>query len=171
MKNTGDVGKWANSLQEAGLYVHWDDSGTIEYHDLEVDRQSPVIVAGKKKTILATLEGLEHLYTKDHPFVLKEGRSYKGALAEFAYHRVVEKTFFSGIQLKVTYHWHVFRLEIWESASFLLVYNYGNMGYHELHILTAGAFEDAQRMIDEAVDEFAHLGPMVWYHSLEERPE
>jgi len=71
----------------------------------------------------------------------------------------------------VTYHWHVFRLEIWESASFLLVYNYGNMGYHELHILTAGAFEVAQRMIDEAVDEFAHLGPMVWYHSLEERPE
>jgi hypothetical protein len=171
LKNSADLGRWANVLQDAGFHIQWDDSSTIEYHEIGVDRLSPVIVATKRETSLETLKGMEHLYTKGFPLVFEEGRSYKGGTAEFAYQQLGEKTFFTGIQLKVMNHWHVFRLELWETDRFLLVYNYGNMGYHELDILPACAYEEAHRLMEEAVGEFGHLGPLVWYHNLDERPE
>ncbi|MFP5109298.1 methyltransferase domain-containing protein [Neobacillus sp. C211] len=161
LENPADVGKWANSLSQANFQVQWDDCDIIDYHELGANKRSPIIVATKRQTGITTLEGMEHLYTKDHPIVLEAGKSYSGAKAEFAYHRLGEKTFKSGHYLDVPNHWHMFRFEIWETSSFLIVYNYGNMGHRHLDILSAGAYLEAQLLIEEAKEKSSHLGPIV----------
>ena len=168
-ENPADVGKWANSLKLANLHVQWDDCNIIDYHELGATKRSPIIVATKRETGITTIEGLEHLYTKDHPLVLEAGKSYSGAKAEFAYHRLGEKTIKSGHSLDVPSHWYVFRFEIWETSSFLLVYSYGNMGHRHLDILPVGANDDAQMLMEEAMGQYSHLGPIVKYDRLEER--
>ncbi|MEH7483122.1 class I SAM-dependent methyltransferase [Neobacillus drentensis] len=170
-ENPADVGKWANSLKQANLHVQWDDCDIIDYHELGTKKRSPIIVATKRETGITTLEGMEHLYTKDYPLVLEAGKSYNGAKAEFAYHRLGEKIFKSGHSLDVPGHWHVFRFEIWETSVFLLVYSYGNMGHRHLDILPAGADLDAQLLIEEAIVQYSHLGPIVQYDHQEDCPK
>jgi hypothetical protein len=171
VENPADLGKWANSLLKANLHVQWDDCDIIDYHEVGATKRSPIILATKTETGITTLEGMENLYTKDHPLVLEAGKSYSGAKAEFAYHRLGEKRFKSGHYLALPNHWYVFRFEIWETSGFLLVYSYGNMGHRHMDILPAGAYIDAQLKIEEATGQFIHLGPIVQYDNLEERPE
>ncbi|MDN3016144.1 methyltransferase domain-containing protein [Paenibacillus sp. BSR1-1] len=168
LENPADLGKWANSLNQVNLHVQWDKCDIIDYNEFGTDKCSPIVVVSKSETGLATQEGIECFYTKDHSIVLEAGESYSGAKAEIAYHRLGKKTFQSGYYLDVPNHWHVFRFEIWETKSFLLVYSYGNMGYRHLDILPAGAYEDAQSLIEEVMRQFSHLGPMVQYNNLED---
>ncbi|MGG3471449.1 methyltransferase domain-containing protein [Neobacillus pocheonensis] len=170
-ENPADVGKWANSLKQANLHVQWDDCDIIDYHELGTKKRTPIIVATKRETGITTIEGLEQLYTKDYPLVYEAGKSYSGAKAEFAYHRLGEKTFKSGHSLCVPNQWYVFRFEIWETSDFLLVYSYGNMGHRHLDILPSVANLDAQLLIEEAMGQYQHLGPTVQYDRLEDRPK
>ncbi|NRD79761.1 class I SAM-dependent methyltransferase [Bacillus sp. BRMEA1] len=169
LENPGDVGKWANLLKEAELHVKWEESGILEYRELGVSKRSPVILASKRVTRMSTLEGMELLYTKGDPVVLQSGRSYNGAKAEFAFHRFQEKAFRSGMYLDMTNHWYMFRFEIWETNGFLLVYSCGNAGHRQLDLLPAGAYKEAEQLLEAAAAPFRHLGPIVQYNSLEER--
>nr|WP_263327089.1 class I SAM-dependent methyltransferase [Neobacillus sp. Marseille-Q6967] len=171
LDNPADVGKWANVLEEANLYVQWEKSDVITYHELGIHKRSPVILTTKRNTGMTTWDGLEHLYTKGKPITLEVGSSYSGAQAEFAYHRLGEKSFNSGVFLNMKDHWYLFRFEIWETRDLLLVYSYGNMGHRHLDILPTGAYEEAQLLRDEAIAQFSHLGPITPYDSIEERPE
>lgn len=171
LESPADVGKWANLLKEANLHVQWSDSEIIDYYDFRTKKQSPVIVATKKETGLSTLEGMEHLYTKKQPLIIEAGQSYTTVNAEFAFLRLGEKTFQSGKYLAVPNHWFMYRFELWETNDFLLIYCYGNMGYRQLDILPAGAYEEAQLLMEQAAGHFSHLGPIVKYDSLKDRPE
>lgn len=171
LESPADVGKWANLLKEANLHVQWSDSEIIDYYDFRTKKQSPIIVATKKETGLSTLEGMEHLFTKNQPLIIEAGQSYTTVNAEFAFLRLGEKTFQSGKYLAVPNHWFMYRFEVWETNNFLLVYCYGNMGYRQLDILPAGAYGEAELLMEQAAGQFSHLGPIVKYDSLKDRPE
>ncbi|WP_423797992.1 methyltransferase domain-containing protein [Neobacillus sp. SAB-20_R2A] len=171
LESPADVGKWANLLKEANLHVQWSDSEIIDYYEFRTKKQSPVIVATKKETGLSTLEGMEHLYSKNQPLILEAGQSYTTVNAEFAFHRLGVKTFQSGQYLAVPNHWFMYRFEVWKTNDFLLVYCYGNMGYRQLDILPAGTYGEAELLMEQAAGQFSHLGPIVKYNSLKDRPE
>ncbi|WP_462413214.1 methyltransferase domain-containing protein [Neobacillus sp. Marseille-QA0830] len=170
LENPGDLGKWANLLHEADLNVQWDQSDIIDFQELGKNKRSPVIFATKKETGIATIDGLEYLYTRNSNPFLVEGKSLKGAKAEFAFHHLLNKKFHTGRHLEATNHWYRFRFEIWETRTLLLVYCCGNMGHRHLDILPAGAYHDAEVLLEEVIESFIHLGSLVSYNSLQEIP-
>ncbi|WP_042455027.1 methyltransferase domain-containing protein [Neobacillus dielmonensis] len=170
LENPADLGKWANLLRDANLHVQWHESGLIDYHEFGVKKRSPVIIAAKKETGLDTLDGMEQLYTKNSLLVLENRSFYRGAKGEYAFHRLGEKKLLSGQYLHVTNHWYEFRCELWETNKFLLVYCYGNMGHRHLEILSAGAYSEGNILLNQLMEPYIHLGPIVHYKKLEERP-
>ncbi|PFQ47857.1 hypothetical protein COK05_08970 [Bacillus cereus] len=99
-------------MQEAGLYIQWDESDVISFHELDAFKKVPVIIATKYDTGMTTMEGLEKLeklYKREKNLSTLLGYSLTGAAAEFLYNQFENTAFQSGTIIDFTNHWYVFR--------------------------------------------------------------
>ncbi|EJQ53987.1 hypothetical protein IEQ_00735 [Bacillus cereus BAG6X1-2] len=170
LENPANTGQWANMLQEAGLYIQWDESDVISFHELDAFKKAPVIIATKYDTGMTTMEGMEKLYTREKNLSKLPGCSLTGAAAEFLYNQFKNTAFQSGTIIDFTDHWYVFRFEIWETTDVLLAYGYGNMGHRHLDILPKDAWREAEEKRNEFLSQYGDYGEVYHYSSLEDRP-
>jgi SAM-dependent methyltransferase len=57
---------WAKALENANLHIKWGESSYIDFHELGMEQQMPVLVTGGQHSDLGILEGVDRIITKDN---------------------------------------------------------------------------------------------------------
>ncbi len=125
---------WANVLNQAGLFIHWNQSGIIKFHEVGILQEMPILVIMNVENSEEVLEGIEILYTKNELITQNIEQQYDGPRAEFVFEKIEPKKLLHGIQVNNTPGLEQMRLEIWQSSEKILHYHYGNQGFRALKI-------------------------------------
>lgn len=61
----GSLLMWAKALENVNLHIKWRESGYIDFHELSMEQQMPVLVTSGQHSDLGILEGVD-IITKDN---------------------------------------------------------------------------------------------------------
>ncbi len=167
LETSAALGQWANMLEATNLFVTWDRSSFIEFHETGATKKSPIVVATKSPTAISTIEGLKMLYLRNVDF--EQFGSYSSGVAEILFHQLAPKRLVKGTLIVFEDHWYQVRYEIWTTDTFILVYGCGNMGYRKLEILPLLEMEQAYSTLAELANEYAEEGILTHYTTNSER--
>jgi hypothetical protein len=142
------VALWAKLLKDAGLYVNFNESDFIEFHEIGEQQEMPVLVVNQLNTDTDLVEGVYTLYKNQ---VQTPSAQYSGSLAEAVFHDIEKKDFLKGIQVNFIDGSGKLRYELWTSGEMLTIYQVSNIGYRQLNAMPVDNISEMQDELIESI--------------------
>jgi 2-polyprenyl-3-methyl-5-hydroxy-6-metoxy-1,4-benzoquinol methylase len=159
---------WGKALNDAGLNIHWDESRYIKFHEVGDEQQFPVLVATKQASELSLLEGIFKIIKNQKSFI-RTNSHYENKLAEILFHQIENKDLVFGVQINFNDNSGKMRLELWKSEDIVILYQYSNIGYRELKILSASQLLEAKKELVSTIPTIYTGQEILFYETIDSR--
>lgn len=145
----GEYSWWIEIMRNAGLYVLWEEKQELQFHELGEIQTMPLFVASKTYQKKILQQDIINFYLGEVCLNLNN-KEFNDLEGEAAFINIKDKELISGVQINYSDGAGDFRMEIWHSASGLLLYQYSNVGYRKLTILPNNYLDIAQAQLKTA---------------------
>ncbi len=158
---------WVDKLKASGLYIDWEQTENLGFHEVGESRLFPAFITDKIVKEYGCIEKTSELWLKNHT---NEKQELLNLPAEIVFNNYQEKSFFKGVQCNYSDDLLKVRYEFWISNDKLLCYQYGNTGYRELRILPMQSYDSINQMITDLRQHLSQYQYEVYiYDSITER--
>jgi 2-polyprenyl-3-methyl-5-hydroxy-6-metoxy-1,4-benzoquinol methylase len=165
----GSLLLWGKALNAASLNIHWDESRYIKFHEVGNEQQFPVLVATKQASELSLLEGIFKISIKDQNSFISINSQYENELAEILFHQIENKDLVYGVQINFNDNSGKMRLELWKSEDIVILYQYSNIGYRKLQILSASQLLEAKKELVSTIPTIYTGQEILTYETVDSR--
>ena len=134
-----NVASFIKLLNSTGLCLNETASNLISFQEVGEQEQMPVLVFEKKTSSKYSSEDMLRVmcntYEKERP-VIQCDATYDGVIAEMLMENINNKKFLKGLNINFYDGSGQCRYELWKNENFVLAYNYSNIGFRSLKIIS-----------------------------------
>ncbi|MBM7610567.1 ubiquinone/menaquinone biosynthesis C-methylase UbiE [Lysinibacillus composti] len=166
----GAVALWTKMLTLSGFQMKWDEAEYIHFHEVGEQQKMPIFIASSQNN-LELLQKVYEFESKEKVLTCFDGKVLKEAEAEIVLQQTPNKELQKGIQINFSNDSGIMRIECWQTADFIFLYQYSNIGYRELKVFDHSSINKVVDELEQLIEKWSPYGEMNTYDRVDERDQ